>query len=98
MNSSKIPGWSHPDRSQLGSFTIALACCVVVMGVAVGSYRRVRATGVIVVAVVLGSSMSMLSLPAVSSLSEEIVGECSAGRLLGFLSIERLTGVELLCE
>ncbi len=50
-----------------------------------------RATGVIVVAVVFGSSMSMLSLPAVSSLSGEIVGECSARRLLGFFSIEKLT-------
>ena len=91
MNSSKIPGWSHPDRSQLGSFTIALACCVVVMGVSFASYLRVRTTGVIVVAVVLGSSMSMLLSPAVGSLSGEIDGECSAGRLLGFFSIAGLT-------
>ena len=83
MNFLKIPGWSHPERSQLGSFTIALACCVIVMEVIFESYQWVRSTGVIVVEVLFGSSISISSLPELSSLSGEIVGECSASRLWG---------------
>ena len=85
MSSSKISGLSHPVRSQLGSFTISLACCgVKVVGMAV-SNRMSRVTGVTVSMGVFGS-ISMGTGLGLESFKGEIDGEYSASLLLVFLT------------
>ncbi len=85
MSSSKISGLSHPVRSQLGSFTISLACCEVkVVGIAVSNLMS-RVTGVTVSVGVFGS-ISMGTGMGLESFRGEIDGECSACLLLVFLT------------
>ena len=85
MSSSKISGLSHPVRSQLGSFTISLACCVVkVVGMALSNHVS-RLMGVTISMVVFGS-ISMGTGMGLESFRGEIDGECSASLLLVFLT------------
>ncbi len=85
MNSSKISGLSHPVRSQLGSLTISLACCVVkVVGMAFSNHVS-RETGVTVSMEVFGS-ISMGTGMGLESFKGEVDGECSASLLLVFLT------------
>ena len=80
---------SHPARSQLGSLTIALACCAVSVVVVEISYRLSRLMGVMTSEVGLLSSMSIASLSGFDSFRGETVGEFSASLLLGFFTKEK---------
>ena len=80
MSSSKISGLCHPVRSQLGSLTISLACCVVnVAGIAFSNLvLRVTIKGFL--------SISMGTGMGLESLEGEVDVEFSASLLLGFFT------------
>ena len=86
MSSSKISGLSHPVRSQLGSLTISLACCVV-KGADLGcSYCVSSLTGVTFSSELVVSSISIGSVTGLHSLRGDMEGECSASLLLGLFT------------
>ena len=85
MSSSKISGLCHPVRSQLGSLTISLACCVVKVAGIAFSNLVLRVTGV-TVSIEGFLSMSMGTGMGLESFKGEVDGEFSASLLLGFFT------------
>ena len=93
MSSSKISGLSHPDRSQLGSLTIFLTCCVVKVAGMSLPYCISRLTGVTVSRVLSGPSISIGLVVGLEAFRGEIDGEGSASLLFGlFTGVKEVFG------
>ena len=85
MSSSKISGLCHPVRSQLGSLTISLACCVVKVAGIAFSNLVLRVTGA-TVSIKGFLSMSMGTGMGLESFKGDVDGDFSASLLLGFFT------------